>query len=307
MSPLSLRRVVLLALVMVAAVAGPSAVFGQDIEPRRWTPMPTGLNVVGLGTSYTTGDIFFNPVLELDDVETEIAGGALMYMRSFGIAGKSARLDVKLPYASGRWSGLLSGEPAKTRRRGFADPRLRFSVLLYGSPALDRQAFASTPRSRTVVGAAVGVKLPWGEYFPEKLINLGSNRWTIRPQLGITHTRGRWTWEMTGSVIWYSDNDAFFGDSQLENDNLWTLQGHAIYTFKPGLWVSMSTAYGNGGDAFVDGEDKDLKVDNWLIALSAGIPINPQQGIKVSWIRTRTQNATGADLDNLSVGWSFMF
>lgn len=307
MNPISFQHISILAMALLLAWAGPTTVFGQDIEPRRWTPMPTGLNVIGLGTSYTTGDIFFNPVLELEDVELNLAVGAMVYMRSFGVAGKSARLDFTVPYASGRWTGLVSGEPAKLRRRGFSDPRLRFSVLLYGSPALDPAAFASTPRSSTVIGAAVGVKLPWGEYFPGKLINLGSNRWTVRPQLGVTHVRGKWTWELTGSVFWYGDNDAFFGDTLLENDELWTLQGHAIYTFRPGLWTSISTAYGNGGDAFVDGADKDLKVDNWLIALSVGVPVSSQQGLKLSWVRTRTQNETGADLDNLSLSWTFMF
>jgi hypothetical protein len=40
----------------------------QDIEPRRWTPLPVGMNVLGAGIVYTEGDIAFDPVLELEDV-----------------------------------------------------------------------------------------------------------------------------------------------------------------------------------------------------------------------------------------------
>ena len=291
----------------VFLLAGAGPVLAQDIEPRRWTPMPTGMNVIGVGTNYTMGDIYFDPVLELQDVKTEVYGTGVSYMRAFGLAGKTARLDVTVPYAMGRWSGLLSGQPASTRRHGFADPRLRLSVLLYGAPARTLQEFASEPRSNTVVGAAVSVNVPLGEYYPDRFINLGTNRWMIRPQLGVTHTRGKWTWELTGSMFYYTDNDDFFGGKKLENDELWAVQGHAIYTFRPGLWASVSTAYGNGYDAVVDGVDKNLAVNNWLLAVSFGVPINRQQGLKFYWLGTRTQNDTGADLDSFGMGWSYRF
>lgn len=292
---------------VLASLAWSEPVFSQDIEPRRWTPLPTGVNVLGVGATYTTGDIYFDPVLQLEDVEVELAGTGLVYMRTFGLAGKSARIDVLAPYVNARWSGLLSGEPASTRRHGFADPRVRLSWLVYGAPAAPLPEFAATPRSNTVVGVALSAKIPWGEYYPEKLINLGNNRWVIRPQIGIVHTRGKWSYELTGSLFWYEDNDDFFGGSLLENDEIWAVQGHAIYTFRPGLWISASTAYGVGGDTFVDGAKKELKVDNWLLALSLGVPINRQQGLKFAWVGTQTRNDTGADLSSFNIAWSLMF
>lgn len=291
----------------LALLAWAGVAAAQDIEPRRWTPMPSGMNVLGVGSTHASGDIYFDPVLELEDVKVESVSAGLVYMRTFGLAGKSARVDVLVPYANARWSGLLSGEPASTRRHGFADPRLRFSWLLYGAPSMTKQEFAGTAKSDTVIGAAISAKIPWGEYDPAKFINLGDNRWVIRPQLGVTHTRGNWTYELTGSLFWYGDNDQFYGGRRLENDPLWALQGHAIYTFRPGLWVSASTAYGVGGDALVDGADKNLKVDNWLLALSLGVPINRQQGLKFSWVGTKTRNDTGADMNSFSVGWTLLF
>ena len=298
----SLHLAALLVLLMA-----PCSLLAQDLEPRRWTHMPTGLNVLGLGTSYSAGDIYFDPVLQLEDVEVEMAGVGLVYLRTFNFLGKSARADFTVPYATGNWHGLLEGEPAKTRRKGFRDPRVRLSVLLYGAPAETLQEFAKSPKSNTVVGAAVSLKLPWGEYYPEKLINLGSNRWVVRPQLGVTHTRKKWTYELTGSLFWYSDNDDFWGGNKLENEVLYAIQGHVIYTFKPGLWASFSTAYGHGADAFINNVDKDLRVDNWLTALSLGMPINRQQGLKFSWLRARTRNDKGADMDSFSVGWTLLF
>jgi hypothetical protein len=284
-----------------------SDLFAQDTEPRRWAQMPTGVNFIGFGTSYTEGDIFLDPVILAEDVTFRVAGAGLGYVRSFGLFGKSARVDVNVPYASGRWEGFVDGVYTSVRRRGFRDPRIRLSVLLYGGPAESPAEFAKSEKSNTVVGAALSIKLPWGHYLEDFLINLGQNRWIIRPQLGVTRTRNKWTYELTGSVFIFGDNDEFWGGNKLESDPLYALQGHLIYTFRPGLWASLSTAYGSGLQATINGLPKDNKSANWVTALSVGLPLSRTQGLKFSWFRFRSQADTGADSDSLIVGWSMMF
>lgn len=284
-----------------------ASVTAQDLEPRRWSHLPTGINVFSLAGSVASGDISFDPVLEIEDASFDVWGGGLFYMRSFAVLGKSARLDILAPYASGRWQGLLQGEPASVRRQGFLDPRLRLSVLLYGAPAESPAEFAVSEKSNTVVGAAISVTLPWGEYFPDKLINLGANRWMIRPQLGVTHTRGKWTGELTGSVFLFGKNDNFRSGNTLEADPLWAVQAHLIYTFRPGLWTSFSTGYGDGAEISINGVRGAVRSEKWLTSLAVGIPINRQQGIKLAWISDRSQNRFGSDSDSLTVAWSLVY
>lgn len=281
--------------------------FAQDLEPRRWSQIPTGVNFFGLAYGYIDGDIFFDPVLLVEDATFEMHRAGIFYMRSFGIMGKSSRFDFTAPYVAGRWEGTVDNEFVHFRRRGLGDARIRLSTLLYGGPAQTPQEFAASKKSNTVVGAAVAVSMPTGEYSNKYLINLGSGRWTIRPQLGVTHTRGKLTAEVTGSVFIYTDNNDFWQDSRLETDPLYALQGHLIYTFRPGLWASLSTAYGWGGEATINGNAKENPSGNWLSALSFGFPIDRKQGIKLSWIRARTQKPTGADNDSLLLAWSMMF
>ena len=207
---LSSARFVLLSALFLALLPATTAL-AQDTEPRRWTHFPTGLNIVGAGIGQANGDIFLDPVLEIEDAEFETTTLGLSYVRTFGLFGKTARLDVSAPYTMGRWNGLLSGEARSTRRHGFGDPTLRLSVLLYGGEARTPAEFAAQPPARTTIGAGVQVRTPFGEYMPERLINLGSNRWTVRPQLGITHRRGAWGYELTGSVFLYGDNDDLNG------------------------------------------------------------------------------------------------
>jgi hypothetical protein len=284
-----------------------NSVLAQDLEPRRWAQMPTGLNFFGIGIGHIEGDIFFDPVMKVEDAEFDIEAIGLVYVRSFAIAGKSARVDFSLPYRAGHWAGTVDGEFIHFHRRGFADPRVRLSMLLYGGPAQTPAEFAKSKKSNTVVGAAVAVAIPFGDYNNQRLINLGANRWTVRPQLGVTHTRGKWTSELTGSVFWYSNNNEFWKGNKLETDPLWALQAHVIYAFKPGLWASISTGYGWGGEGTVNGDAKNNPSGNWLTALSFGFPIDRRQGVKVVFLSGRTQKPTGADIDSIVFAYSVMF
>jgi hypothetical protein len=271
--------------------------------------MPVGLNFISLGLGHIEGDIFFDPVLLIEDATFDMEALGLAYIRSFSLAGKSTRVDVSLPYRAGRWQGIVDSEFVHIRRRGLSDPRVRLSMLLYGGPAQTPAEFVKfkDQRSNTVVGAAVAVTVPLGEYRNDRLINLGANRWMVRPQMGVTHTRGKWTGELTASVFLYEDNNDFWRETKLVTDPLWAMQAHLIYTFRPGLWASFSTGYGWGSEDKVNGDAKNNPSGNWLSALSFGFPIDRRQGLKITFLTGRTQKPTGMDINSIAVGYSFMF
>jgi hypothetical protein len=274
----------------------------QDLEPRRWTVFPAGLNVGGAGYARLEGDVSFNPVLQIEDATVSGQALAISYVRSFNIGDKVARLDILLPWANMRWTGLLDGVPATASRVGLSDPNIRLSIILAG----DKPDKLAT--SNTVIGAAIAVSVPFGEYLDDKLLNLGSNRVFVRPQMGVLHTRGNWSYELTGSIFLFGDNDDFYGGSKLEQDALFAVQTHLIYAFnKPGYWAALSAGYGWDGQSTVDGNKVDDSRRLFLSALALGAPIGQRQGIKFAYIRTRTNSNTGSDVDSLSLGWSYRF
>lgn len=295
-------RILVSLIVLTFALMPVPQAFGQDLEPRRWTPLPQGLNIVGVGYARTDGDVAFDPVLLLEDVKVggHIAG--ISYVRSFAIAGKPTRLDLVVPWQNLKWTGLLDGAPAEAKRVGLADPSIRLSMILAGgSPD-------PTASSNTVFGAAVAISGPLGENFEDKLLNLGQNRVVIRPQIGVLHTRGKWSYELTGSTFLFSDNDEFFGGSTLEQDPLYALQAHLIRTFnKPGYWGALSAGYAWNGESTVNAIRKDDSRRLFLSALAVGMPIGKSQGVKFAYIRSRTNTNKGADTDSLAIAWSHRF
>lgn len=282
----------------------------QDIEPRRWSHLPIGSNFIGGAYAYTTGDIFLDPVLKIEDGEFYLHTAAVKYIRSFEMLGKSARVDLTQAYQSGEWSGLLNGVPASVARDGWADTQLRFAVNLFGAPPLAGKEFAeyrARTEPETIVGAGLAIVLPTGEYFEDKLINLGSNRFTFRPQVGVVHNRGKWSMELTTAAWLFTDNDEFFNGKSVEQAPHFTGEGHLIYTFRPGLWLSASVGYGVGSETDVNGVSSDNRQSNLGWGLGLGIPINRNLGLKIGYVGIRAHARTGADTDTLTTGFSVMW
>jgi len=284
--------------------------FAQDIEPRRWTPLPVGMNVLGAGVIHTDADIALDPVLELEDVTADVKTVIVSFLHAFDLWGQSARFDARLPYQDARWEGLLAGEPAAAERRGPGDPRVRLSVNFLGAPALKGKEFQTYRASHpvnTVVGAALAVTLPLGEYKQNKLLNLGENRFVFRPQLGFVHSRGHWSYELTGSVFLHTDNDDFFGNNKREQDPLYALQTHLIYTSPQRWWVSLGAAHDGGGESSINGDKKDDERRDLLYGISAGLPIGSRFGVKLAYVASRSKEDVGKDSDSVAFAFSTRF
>lgn len=294
-------------LFLLIAFCGVDTVYSQNLEPRRWSHLPTGLNIVAASASLMDGHIYFDPVMQIEDGKFELYTLGTGYIRTFEWLGRSSRIDFTVPYAYGRWDGLVEGVYTSIRRHGFADPRIRLSMKLLGSPPLKGRAFMDyrvKNQVNTSVGIALSLSIPTGEYYPELLINLGRNRYAVRPSLGILHTRDAWEFELTGSLSLFSDNDAYFPDHLLEQDPLWFIQGHVIRSFTGGKWVSFSAGFSYGGEAHLDGRSLGNTERTRFVALSYGMPLSRNQSIKFSLINAETNVILGTDSNALAFSWN---
>ena len=282
----------------------------QELEPRRWSHLPNNVHFAGAAYVLTEAAIAFDPVLELDDVTLDMHTFAASYIRTFEWLHHTMRVDVTVPYQEARWDGLLRGEPAATSRQGFADPVVRFSVNLAGSPPLAGEDFARYQAEHpvsTIVGAGVAVQVPL-----ENTTLKSSSTWVktglcIRPAVGVMHNHGKWSEELTGSVWLFTDNDDFFGGNRREQDPRPMVQAHLIYTFRPGVWTSVSAGYAHGGESRVNGVAKDDAKKDGGLALSFGYSFSRAVGVKIAYAHTESWADTGFDSDNLLTALSMMW
>lgn len=229
--------------------------------------------------------------------------GLLAYARTLDVAGNSGKFDIILPYSHLSGSATWEGQPRERNVSGLIDPRFRFSVNFYGAPAQSLKEFANYQQD-LIIGASVQVSAPLGQYDADKLVNLGSNRWFIKPDIGISKAWGALALEFSSGVFFFSKNDDYFGGKTLEQDPVYTTQLHATYSFGKGLWAAVSGTYDYGGRTTIDDVKQDDRQDNSRIGATLALPINRNNSIKLfasSSIHTRV----GSDIDLVGFAWQY--
>ena len=93
---------------------------------------------------------------------------------------------------------------------------------------MELREFSNTEKEM-VVGASLQVTMPTGQYDDEKLLNIGSNRWVVKPEIGISIPSGKWSFEFSAAARFFTDNNDFVGDVTFEQDPLYNLQLHLVY------------------------------------------------------------------------------
>ena len=284
--------------------------YTQDIEPRRWSSIPLGVNVIAAGYAYTSGDVFFDPVLGAEDVIYTGNGFVAGYVRPFRLGNKLARVDILLPISFSRWEGLLNGVPTSADRNGLADPRVRLSLNLTGPPPSgpkELQEYRATHPVFTTFGVSLAITVPLGQYSNANLINLGGNRFVLRPQAGMVHYWGPWSYEITTSLILFSKNNDFFNDGELKQKALFALQTHLIRQFKKRYWGSISAGFNQGAASIVNQQFNDDQRSNFVGAASVGTNFAGTQGLKLAYVYSKTLKDVGATTNTVLVAWSIVF
>jgi hypothetical protein len=290
-------------LVLVLAACAAPVALAQEIDPRAYSPSPTGATFFALAYTRSTGAILTDPSLPVDDVEAEINAGAAGVGHTFGLFGRLASAAVALPYVRGHFTGTLEGEPAEATRSGTGDLRIRLSTNLVGNPALSLKEFAQRKPS-TIVGASLVISAPTGQYDPDRLINVGTNRWAFKPEIGVFHPIGNWLLEGSIGVWLFGDNDNYFGGRFREQDPLASMQAHVSYTFRPRLWVALNGTFYDGGRTTVDGVAGANRQSNSRAGLTLSLPVGRRQSVRLNWSKGATARI-GSDFTNYGVAWQY--
>lgn len=299
MSPVYTRLVpVVLALVFmaVAATAG-------EIEPRAYGNAPVGVNFLLAGYARSEGGLSTAASSPLQDAELSIDTGLLAYARTLEVLGKPGKFDVILALSDLSGTAMVAGQPRERNISGLNDPRFRYSVIFHGAPVLSVAEFAGYQQD-LLIGASIQVSAPLGQYDPNKLVNLGTNRWFVKPDIGISKAWGEFTLELSTGVIFFSANDDYFGGKRLEQDPVSTSQIHATYNFGRGLWAAVSGTYDYGGRTTIDGvESADLQ-SNSRFGATIGLPVNRNNSLKL-YANTGVSTRTGSDYDLIGAVWQY--
>lgn len=290
---------------LLANLALASATYAQELNPRAYWPLPKDTNLLVIGYQNSSGDVVTDPTLPLTGVDSDINFLSATYQRTLSLFGRSSNLQLNLPYSDGRTEGFVEGEYQRRDTAGFGDARMRLSINLKGAPSMDRaQLRELTLNPKTIVGVSLWVQAPTGDYDPDRYINIGTNRWSVKPAIGVIWPiRSGWLFEAEAGVWLFGDNDDFVGQTR-EQDPIVSTEVHLIKLITPRVWVALDANYYVGGETTIDGEKRDDLQRNARMGATLYLGLKGGHALRSSY-STGVVTESGGDFEMISISYVY--
>jgi hypothetical protein len=257
----------------------------QDLEPRALTTIPLKTNFFGAGYAYSTGNLLLDPAIPIEDLSSIVNSGLLAYVRGFGLFGNSSKISVFLPYADAYFEGVAFGRDSTRSVAGFGDPIIVLSTNFIGSPALAVAEYRSF-KQRTVIGINLKMRVPLGQYDAERTLNIGSNRFQFRPEIGVSTRKDSWIFETYFALWLFTQNDLFWAADKnitMQQKPLLVLKQHVIYALKNQMWLAFNAGYGIGGSTINDGREMNNRISTIRLGGTFVIPFARRHALKFNY------------------------
>jgi hypothetical protein len=283
----------------------------QGLSPRAYVITPIHSNAITLTYSYQSGDVVLDPSLPIANANGTTSLEILSYFHTFSFFGRSANVNASLPYSSSHLEATASGIEGKAYRSGLAPAAMRFSVNLKGGPAMTVREFAEW-KQRSVIGASFTIAPVTGQYDPSRLINIATNRWFFKPEIGFSRRWQSWVLDAYAACSFFTANRNFFSHASASTGPntqtelpIGAIEMHLSYDMKSRLWISIDGNYWYGGRTSLNGVANSTSLQaNSRLGLTAAVRITKHQALKFSY-SGGTHVRFGGDYQNLSVAWQY--
>jgi hypothetical protein len=268
----------------VAAIAGlvlPRISWAQFTDARNYAEGPVGLNSLEFTYAYVRGTASIDTALVVGSENLDLNKGTFSYTHNFSMLGRLAWVSANVPLAS--LAGTVAGTNASGSTSGIGDSSFELAMLLKGGPALTTAELASYQRTM-ILGMSLTVSAPTGAYDGNKVLNLGSHRWSFKPELGVSYPFGpERKWEVDGYInaYFFTDNTSYRGVEILHQEPLPGLEAHLSYSVTPGFWASLDSRYAVRGETVVDGLEQNNAQENLTVGAEASWAPNAHDSLDV--------------------------
>jgi hypothetical protein len=279
----------------------------QDLEPRAYSPSPVGTSFAGLAFGRSSGDVSFDPTIPITDAQATLYSVGLGLGQTFGVLGRQAMFTAALPYVWGTGSGEVGNGQQSVYRSGLADVKARFSVNLLGVPAMSPREFAKRPHSKLIMATSLAMTAPSGQYGNTKLINLGTNRWSFKPEIGVSYPVKKLDLDFYAGAWFFTENRSFYtGQSVRTQEPLTALQAHVSYTVRRGLWAAFDATWYGGGAVTVDNGTPTEREGNSRLGGTVSMPLWKGQSLKVAY-SSGVSGSIGSNFTTVNAGWQYVW
>lgn len=256
----------------------------QEVTPRLFWPTPKDTKVLVVGYSYLSGDLLFDASIPIEAADSTINTGILAYTQTIDLWGRTSNFLVNVPYSNGSAQGLVDGVPGERDFSAFGDISMTLNVNLRGAPSMNMEEFlAFRAAPKPLIGASIKVIAPTGEYYSDRLVNVGANRWTTRLKLGAVYPlKEKLLLEVSAST-WFFGDDPDFVTGKKEQEPIYSAEANLIKRIRPGLWASLDATYYYGGRQTIGGNQLRNSQSNLKLGGTVVVPFLQRHAVKVGY------------------------
>jgi len=278
----------------------------QDLEPRAYIRIPTNANVLVSGVSYSQGKVITDPNIPLKDFKANVGSISLGYAHTFNLFGLTAQAFAAIPLCFAHASATVNTQFHSVDLNGLADMRARSSVLVLGGKAFTRGELAKQKKSNTILGTSLTIQPPTGQYFSDKLVNLGTGRWAFKPEIALSQAVGkRWLLDVYLGAWYFTHNDSYYPGNVLRSQHaVGAVQTHISYNISTFAWAAFDATYYVGGNSALDGVSNDDHISNVRLGTTLALPTGKKSGLKIAF-SSGAVVVKGSNFTSISVGWSY--
>lgn len=301
-----MHRRLLLACLAVAVLVVPRQASAQFTGAHNYDNTPVGTNQIELSYAYARSDVSIDSGLVIANATLNLNEGNLEYSHYFGLAKRLVWVTAGVPIAG--LSGSVPGTQIHGSTNGVGDSYYQLSALLKGGPALRVEEFDNY-KPVTIVGVSLTVSAPTGEYQPDKVLNLGSDRWSFNPEIALSSPFGReqkWQLDTYANCEFYTANTSYQGKEILRQQPLPGIEGDISYSFSENFWASLDTRYSFRGATTVNGVEQNDSQQNFIIGGEANVAMNAQHALVFQFAKALAHH-NGPTYTGFAVRYDFVW
>jgi hypothetical protein len=251
----------------------------QFTDARTYDNTPAGTNQLELDYAYVHANASIDTSLIITGAKFNLNQGTADYTRYFGLLHRLMWVEAGVPIAG--LGGSITGTNIHGSTTGAGDSSYALAMLLKGGPALSVAQFKDY-KPTTTLGVSLTITAPTGLYHANKILNLGSDRWSFKPEFALSHPFGpeqKWEFDAYANAYFYTDNTSYHGREILRQEPLPGVEGHISYSFNDRLWASVDTRYSFRGTTVLNGVTQNNAQQNFILGSEMNISLNPRNSL----------------------------
>ena len=248
---------------------------------RDWQNLPIDTNILFAYYTYSNTEATVDLSLPVEGVSVDAHVPILRYARTFGIAGRTAGIQLIAPY--GFINASVDGTRLRTSSHGLGDVSAIFLMNIAGAPALTKREFAQW-QPRSYLTGSIGVTAPTGSYKGTRLVNIGKNRWTFKPQLSYgKYLDPHLLLAVNANVQLFTANNAYKGSDRQQQKALYGFEGHLSHDLGDRAWLSFDAIYAHGGMTKIEGVGQGNRQQTLRLGASGSFNFNSATAISAGF------------------------